>query len=250
VTGTWKPQVRVFPDMEAMSVGAAERFNTLAKETIVSRGRFIAALSGGSTPRRFYSLLGSPLYRDKIDWNKVHLFWADERCVPRGHSESNFKLVADTLLAQVALPAKNIHRIKGENKPELAAEEYEQNIRSFFGSQTTPEFDILFLGAGEDGHTASLFPGTVTLREMIRLAMPVYLDPPNLHRVTLTLPLLNQARRVLFLVSGQAKARMVYEIVENGNPHGYPAGLVHPAHGSIAWFVDKDAAGLLRKNYD
>jgi 6-phosphogluconolactonase len=250
VTGTWKPQVRVFPDMEAMSVGAAERFNTLAKETIVSRGRFIAALSGGSTPRRFYSLLGSPPYRDKIDWNKVHLFWADERCVPRGHSESNFKLVADTFLSQVAIPEENIHRIKGENKPDLAAEEYEQDIRSFFGSQTTPVFDFLILGAGEDGHTASLFPGTIALREKIRLAMPVYLDPPNMHRVTLTLPVLNHASQVLFLVSGQAKARMVYEIVENGNPHDYPAGLVRPLHGSIAWFVEKEAAGLLGKNYD
>jgi 6-phosphogluconolactonase len=250
VTGTTEPQIRVFPDPEALSISAADLFNALAKRTIVTQGRFAAALSGGSTPRRFYSLIGSSLYRDKIDWNTVHLFWADERCVPRVHSESNFKLVADTVLSQVALPEENIHRIKGENKPDRAAEDYEQDIRSFFGSQAVPVFDLIILGVGEDGHTASLFPGTAALRERTHLAMPVYLDPPGLNRVTLTLPMLNHATQVLFLVSGQTKAKMVHAIVENGNPHNYPAGLVHPAHGSVAWFMDKEAAGLLRRNYD
>jgi 6-phosphogluconolactonase len=245
VTGGTRPQVRVFPDPEALSRAAAEFFTAISNKSIASRGRFVVALSGGSTPRRLYALLGSPPYQNDVDWKQVHIFWADERCVPQYHAESNFKLAVDTLLSRVAIPQENIHRIKGEDGPERAAEEYERDIRSFFGPASLPVFDLIILGAGEDGHTASLFPGSPALRETTRLAAPVHLELPKPGRVTLTLPVLNHAVRTLFLAAGHAKAGVVHAILVNGNPLHYPAGLVQPVRGGVIWFVDKQAAGLL-----
>ncbi len=245
MTGGTRPQVRVFPDPEALSRAAAEFFVALSKKTIASQGRFIVALSGGSTPRRLYTLLGSLPYRNDIGWKQVHVFWADERCVPEYHEESNFKLAVDTLLSRVAIPRENIHRIRGEDGPERAAEEYERNIRSFFGTTEFPVFDLILLGAGEDGHTASLFPGSPALRERTRLAAAVHLEPPKPGRVTLTLPVLNHAAQTLFLASGNAKAGVVHAVLENRNPLHYPAGLIQPVQGGVSWFVDTQAAGLL-----
>ncbi len=239
------PQVRVFHDLEALSRGAADLFLSIANAA-ASRGRFAVALSGGSTPRRFYSLFGSVPYRENIDWKKAHVFWADERCVPADHDESNFKLAADAFLSRVDLPQEHIHRIRGEDEPERAAREYEKDLRSFFGPGPYPVFDLIILGVGEDGHTASLFPGAPALREKKRLAVPVYPAPPQkLSRITLTLPVLNHALQVLFLASGRAKAAVVHEIIEDKNPRQRPAGLVLPVRGAVTWMVDRDAAGLL-----
>lgn len=245
MTGGTSPQVRVFPDTEALSRAAAEFFTAFSKKAVASHGGFTVALSGGSTPRRLYTLLGSPPYRNAVDWKQTHVFWADERCVPEYHEESNFKLAVDTLLSRVAIPKENIHRIKGEDGPERAAEEYERDLRSFFDTTEFPVFDLVLLGAGEDGHTASLFPGSPVLRERTRLAAAVNLQSPKPGRVTLTLPMLNHAVQTLFLASGPAKARVVHAILENGNPLHYPAGLVQPVRGGVTWFVDKQAAGLL-----
>ncbi len=166
--------------------------------------------------------------------------------MPADHGESNFKLAADAFLPHVALQKEHIHRIRGEEEPERAAREYEKDIRSFFGPEPYPVFDLIILGLGEDGHTASLFPGSPALREKTRLAVPVY--PPSsrgLGRITLTLPVLNHALQVLFLVSGRAKAAVVHEIVEDKNPRQRPAGLVQPVSGAVTWMIDRDAAGLL-----
>jgi 6-phosphogluconolactonase len=239
--------VRVFQDLEALSRAAAELFIIHAKQCVAAEGRFTVALSGGSTPRRLYMLLGSSPHRENVEWKRTHIFWADERCVPGDHPESNFKLAVDAFLSSAAVPKENIHRIKGEEDPGRAARNYEKEISSFFG-QAFPVFDLIILGAGEDGHTASLFPGSASLHERTRLALPVYLDPPKLDRVTLTLPVLNHAVEVLFLASGRAKAEVVHAIVENGNPMRYPAGLVRPVRGSITWFIDRQAAGLLAEH--
>jgi 6-phosphogluconolactonase len=247
VTDVPRPEVRVFPDLETLSRAAADLFIVRATQAISSRKKFTVALSGGSTPRGLYTLLGSAPAREKIEWEHVHIFWADERCVPKDHDESNFKFVADTLLSRAPIPNPNIHRIRGEEGPIQAAKRYEEDLREFFRTVAWPVFDLIILGAGEDGHTASLFPGSPTLREQARFAAPVLLEPPKLARATLTLPVLDHAAQVLFLVSGKTKAEIVREILENKNEKQYPAGLVHPRNGALVWFIDREAAGLLTK---
>jgi 6-phosphogluconolactonase len=242
-----RPRVRVFHDLEILSRAAAEFFGALAKKAIVTRGTFTVALSGGSTPRYLYTLFGSSPWRENIDWKHVHVFWADERCVPADHRESNFKLANDAFMSKAALSDENIHRIEGERGPDQAAQQYERKLRAFFGTGAVPVFDLILLGVGEDGHTASLFPGTAAIREQDRLVAPVHLTLPQLDRVTLTLPMLNHAAEVLFLVSGRAKAKVVQAIMEKKNQAHVPAGLVRPAHGNSTWFVDAEAAGLLTK---
>lgn len=238
--------VRVLRDMESLSRGAADRFLALSRESISAGGRLTVALSGGSTPQGLYSLLGSDPYQASVDWRRMYVFWADERAVPRDHPDSNFKLAFDTFLSRVPIPEANLLRIRGEDGPEKAAREYEEALRNFFGQHRTPVFDLIILGIGEDGHTASLFPGSSALAETARLVLPVYPDRPKTSRVTLTLPVLNNASHILFLVSGRAKADIVAEVLGDGKAKArYPAGLVKPSHGSIEWFVDKDAAAKL-----
>jgi 6-phosphogluconolactonase len=237
-------QVRVLRDMESLSFAAADRFLGISHESISASGRFTVALSGGSTPQKLYALLGSEPYQKTIKWTQVHVFWSDERAVPRDHPDSNFKLAFDTFLSRVPIPEANLHRIRGEDGPEKAAREYENDLRNFFGLQRTPVFDLIILGIGEDGHTASLFPGSSALAETARLALPVHPDRPKTGRVTLTLPVLNNASHILFLASGHAKANIVAEVLGEGKAQ-YPAALVNPSHGSIEWLVGKDAAKKL-----
>ncbi len=235
--------IRVLQDLEAVSHEAAAIFTAAAENCIALNGRFTAALSGGSTPERFYTLLGSKKYIEKIDWSRVHLFWADERCVSKEHKESNFRLAFEAFLSKVSLPAGNIHRIKGEKEPEEAAMEYEDEMRGFFGKKALPVFDLVILGVGEDGHTASLFPDSRALKEAVKLAVSVYTDRGN--RVTLTLPVLNNANQILFLAAGSSKAEILYEILKGENRETYPAGLVKPEQGKVTWLVDKMAANVL-----
>ncbi len=240
-------QVRVFEDMDALSRAAADRFLALSRESIASAGKFTVALSGGSTPRRLYSLLGADPYQKSVDWTRASVFWADERAVPHDHPESNFRLAFDLFLSRVPIPAANLHRIKGEEGPERAAKEYEDDLCRFFAIQGLPIFDLIILGIGEDGHTASLFPGSPALAKTTRLALPVYPEKPGTSRVTIALSVLNNAAHVLFLASGHEKADIVAEVLGEGKANErYPAGLVNPSHGSIEWFVDKDAAAQLR----
>lgn len=237
--------VRIFPDLASLSGSAAALIADLSRSAAVSRPAFTMAISGGSTPKRLYELFSSGPLRDAIPWAKVHLFWVDERCVPKNHPDSNYKLAFDTFLSRVALPESNIHCIAGELEAEKAAETYESDLRCFFRDASLPVFDLVLLGIGEDGHTASLFPGSGAVREKKRWAMPVYGGVPPLNRVTLTLPVLNNAARVLFLVASREKAGVVHEILEDDNPKAYPAGMVRPAHGLVAWYVDREAAGAL-----
>ncbi len=236
-------RVSVFDDLEALSRAAAELFLSAASDAIALRGRFSVALSGGATPRRLYTLLASSVYQSRVAWSHVHLFWADERCVPPDHRASNFKLLSETLLGRVFVPEKNIHRMRGEADAEEAAREYENQLSRFFGPSSLPAFDLIMLGVGEDGHTASLFPGSPAVREEKRMVVPVYLDKPNFNRITLTLPVINHASRVFFLAAGKAKAGVIHHILDEGNSREYPAGLVCPEAGTITWFLDQEAAG-------
>ena len=228
-----------------LSRAAADRFVSLSRDAIILRGRFATALSGGSTPRRLYSLLGSSPCRENVDWNRVHIFWVDERCVAPSHEASNYKLAADTFLLKAAVPVENIHRIRGEEGPAVAATEYQEELHNYFIGSPKPVFDLVVLGAGIDGHTASLFPGSPLLRERSREVVPVYLEKPRASRVSLTLPVFNEAANVIFLVSGEEKADIVYEVMKSNNQNKYPAGLVQPVHGTLTWFLDKAAAAKI-----
>jgi 6-phosphogluconolactonase len=235
-------EIQVYPDAAGLARAAAERFVTLAAEAIAERGRFLVALAGGSTPRLTYKLLASGDFTARIDWPRVHVFWGDERCVPPDHPESNYRMARETLLDGIAIPPQNVHRIRGELPPERAAEAYQGELERFLGPDG--RFDLILLGMGTDGHTASLFPGTPALEDRGSLAVAAYIERLPAWRVTLTLRVINASRHVVFLVMGAAKASALRR-VQTGEP--LPAGLVQPADGHLIWLVDRDAAGETQK---
>jgi 6-phosphogluconolactonase len=232
---------KVFADLETLSLAAADLVARAAKEAVDSRGRFSMALSGGHTPRRLYELLAQS---GDLPWKHVHCFWGDERCVPPDDLASNYRMAAEALLTKVPIADVNVHRIHGEGPPEEAARLYEEELRRFFAG--APSFDLVLLGVGDDGHTASLFPGSETLSELKRWVAAVRAPAGTLpeHRITLTLPVLNAARRVFFLAAGERKAPVVEAIM--GNPSSaalaYPAARVDSA-GEVLWLLDREAAG-------
>jgi 6-phosphogluconolactonase len=238
-------EIVVVPDPVALAQEAAQRFSHMAKEAVASRGRFSVALSGGSTPAALYNLLAEEPYRGQIPWGQAHLFWGDERCVPVDDPASNYRLVRDTLIAHVPIPSGNIYRVHGEWEPEAAARAYTHGLHEFFCGPWS-RFDLVLLGLGGDGHTASLFPGSDALDEAERLAVAVeayYQDRPA-HRVTLTLPSINAARQILFLVTGSAKAQVVQAVLE-GPGNRLPAKRICPTAGRLTWLLDTAAAGQL-----
>lgn len=241
-------EVIVCRDVAELSQRAAEQFIRLAQQSVEISGRFTAALSGGSTPQGLYSLLASPGYGERVPWKKVHLFWGDERCVPPDHPESNFRAARAALLSQIDIPPDNIHRMAGEKDPALAAAEYEETLRRFFqlAAGEIPRFDLILLGIGEDGHTASLFPESDALRETKRLVVAHYVEKLRAHRLTLTLPVINHAAFILFLVAGQNKARAVTEALrpKPGTP-AVPAAKIRPVNGRTVWLITQDAAASI-----
>ncbi len=239
-------EIQVFPTLEELSHKAAAIFVDMSKKSIASKEKFSVAVSGGSTPRRFYSLLSSDPYRKRVSWHHVYFFWVDERCVPRDHEDSNFRVVFKTLLSKLSIPEDNINRIKGEAGPEKGAREYEEIIRKFFGKAGLPAFDLIILGIGEDGHIASIFPGSKALKKTAKLVVPVYTEKTQKHRITLTLPVLNNGSRIIILAAGSSKAGILHEILcKSDRMKQYPAGLIQPLRGSILWLVDEEAAALL-----
>lgn len=239
-------EIVVVPDAEALAREAAQRFVDLAREAAGSRGRFTVALSGGSTPGRLFRLLAEEPYRVQIPWEEVYLFWADERCVPPEDAGSNYGLVEEALITHVPIPAENVHRVRGELEPGMAARAYDNRLQDFFCGPR-PRFDLVLLGLGKDGHTASLFPGSPLLEERERLAAPAMATTPDrpAERVTLTLPAINTARQVLFLVAGEAKAEVVQAVIE-GPAGRYPAQQIQPTAGQLTWLLDAEAASRLR----
>lgn len=236
-------------DPATLATEAARRFVAAAREAGAARGRFMVALSGGSTPKALLHLLSAPPYRDQIDWAGVHIFWGDERCVPPNDEQSNYRMAREALLVQVPIPADQIHRIPGENPDhEAAATEYEATLRRAFGLAPgeLPRFDLLHLGLGTEGHTASLFPGSPALHERERLVAAPYVEKLSANRITLTPPAINAAREVQFLVAGEEKAAIVREILHiPRNPDELPAQCVAPTAGRLVWLLDRAAAARL-----
>ena len=229
-------------DIAELSRQSVERFSQLALESVEEAGRMTVALSGGSTPKHLYSLLASPDYKNQIPWSNVELFWGDERCVPPDHSESNFRLAQEALLSQIEIPAENIHRMRGEQEPLAAAAEYEKDLQEYFGLQggALPRFDLIILGLGEDGHTASLFPGSEALNETKHLVVAPFVATLNSYRLSLSLPVLINAANVWFLVTGASKVDAVKKVFSAFSD--LPAARIQPVNGKLTWFITGDAA--------
>jgi 6-phosphogluconolactonase len=241
--------IAVYPDLDAISAKAAQYVMRVASEAIVTRGRFTLALSGGNTPRKLYGLLGSEPYLSQVDWNLVEIFWSDERCVPPDDVESNYRMAHETLLSHISTPAAQVHRMPADQPDrDAAALAYTQEMQRTFGTDGIPSFDLIQLGMGPEGHTASLFPHQPSLRESQRLVMPVSVPKPPPDRLTFTPPLLNAARNVLFLATGADKVEAWHAVVEGPyNPDDYPAQVVRPAHGEVVWMVDEAIAQRIQK---
>lgn len=226
----------IFADPKELALGAAEYFVAQMPETV--------ALSGGTTPKLMFQILAEQ-FRDQVEWSRMHFFWSDERHVPPDHPESNYRMANEALLTHLPVSADNVHRIRGENpNPADAAAEYEKTIIAVT-KQPLPRLDLIFLGLGTDGHTASIFPGSEVLHETERLVAAPYVEKFKSYRITMTLPLLNNAAAIVFLVSGAEKAEIVKAVLESENE--YPAQAVNPFQGELIWMLDKDAASRLTR---
>jgi 6-phosphogluconolactonase len=237
----------VLPDAAAVARAAAEQIASRSRRAISSSGRFCIALSGGSTPKRLYALLASPgaPYRASIAWDRMHVFFGDERHVPPDDAQSNFRMAREALLEHVPIPSANVHRVLAERPAEEAADLYQAELRRAFslGAGGVPRFDVILLGMGEDGHTASLFPGTAALSERRRLVAANWVPKFSAWRITMTLPVLNAAAAVLFLVSGPDKAGPLASVFDASSPpDAYPCQLVRPESGELLWLSDRAAA--------
>jgi 6-phosphogluconolactonase len=240
--------IHAYPNKEKLVTATAELVADCIEQAIQQNGLCNMALSGGNTPGGVFSLLASGPYRDRLDWGRLHLFWGDERMVPPEHQDSNFRMVRETLLDKVEIPDENVHRMRGEIAPEEAAAEYAELLHDHFKG-SPPCFDLILLGLGEDGHTASLFPETDAVGECEKHVVAVFVSKLSAWRVTLTLPVLNAARKVLFLVSGKSKSEMVQRIMSNKQPDKeIPATMVNPQTGELHWMLDSEAMVLINKN--
>jgi len=241
--------VQVLADLPAVARAAAERFVALARDAAAARGRFTVALSGGSTPRALFQLLAGEPFRSSVPWDRVELFWGDERCVPPSHPDSNYAMVRTALLSRVRVPAENVHRIPAERPPPEAARAYEETLRRAFALRAGewPRFDLLLLGLGADGHTASLFPESPGLRaDDDRLVIAHYVEQLQSWRISLTARVFNHAAFVVFLVCGADKAASLRKVLRaSTDPQQLPAQLIRPRLGTLLWLTDREAAALL-----
>ncbi len=243
----------VCSDAEELNRRTAEQFVRLATESVAATGKFTVALSGGSTPKALYSLLAGQTCQPLVPWSRVYFFWSDERCVPPDHPESNYGMARVTMLEKVPVPTENVYRVPTEQgNVQRVAAEYERILRTFFGVKEgqQPRFDLILLGMGEDGHTASLFPGTAALQETGTVTAN---DIQNLrtHRITLTIPAINQAAHIVFLVSGPSKASVLKEVLEGQyQPTRLPSQSIQPVEGKLLFLVDRAAAGELTPSGD
>jgi len=238
------PDVRIFPDPPALFQGATEEFVKQAAAATQSRGKFVVSLAGGSTPKGLFNVLAA---RQDLPWDKIYVFFGDERHVPPDDPESNYRMARESLLSKVPIPAEHVFRIPAED-PDAhhAAENYEQTLRKFFVSPAFPRFDLILLGMGPDGHTASLFPGGKALEEKSRWVVADWVEKFKTDRITLTLPVLNNAAAVMFLVSGSDKAATLKEVLQGKQPaERFPSKLIQPAEGTPIWMVDDEAAAAL-----
>jgi 6-phosphogluconolactonase len=240
------PNVSVFDTPDQVAQAAAERFVNHSVASIRERGSFAVALAGGSTPRRAYELMGENEFKSRVDWSRVYLFFGDERMVPPSSPESNYHMVNEALLTRITIPTANVHRIIGETTPAASAVSYEAELRSFFGAVEWPRFDLVLLGMGADGHTASLFPGSAALKEETKWVVTTRQPQTGQDRISLTLPVLNHATRVTFIVTGKEKAATLERVLRGGAANEeLPAQRIRPVNGVLEWLVDRPAAAAL-----
>ena len=241
------PEILMYDDKTVLEKAVAEKIILLAKKSITHHGKFSIALSGGSTPEGLYKLLATPFYANQLCWNKIFIFWGDERCVPMNDKRNNGFAAVNLLLHRVPVPLENIFRINTNLQPAQAALNYESEIKKHF-NQALPSFDLILLGMGTNGHTASLFPNTDILKENVLLVKEVYVKEDNLWRVSFTVPIINNADHIIFMVSGKEKASML-QIIINGkkNTEAFPAQLVNPTSKKVYCMIDKAAASSLKK---
>ena len=243
-------QLHTFADAEAVSQAAAREFIRCAAEAVKARGKFTVALSGGSTPRRLYQILAEAPCRDQVDWSKIDIFWGDERSVPPDHSDSNYRMANEAMLSRLPIPAARVHRLQAEREDrDKAAMDYQNEIARVFGVDAggePPVFDLILLGMGPDAHTASLFPGTTGLRELKKWVVPNWVEKFKTFRLTMTRPMINKAREVLFLVAGKDKTDPLMKVFCGpSDPNTYPSQLICPATGQLVWYLDVAAiAGM------
>jgi 6-phosphogluconolactonase len=240
----------VEPDSASLANRAAQHFAEMTWEAVASRGRARIAISGGSTPQKAFTLLADPAlgYRARMPWDKLDLFWVDERAVAPDAAESNYRMTREALLDHVPLKPRQIHRMQGELEPEIAAARYESELRNTFRLEGAecPRFDLIALGMGDDGHTASLFPHTEAIQELGRLVVPNHVPQKDSWRITLTWPVINHASSVFFLIGGADKAEVLKEVLLGPrDPERLPSQLIWPASGILTLILDKDAAALL-----
>jgi 6-phosphogluconolactonase len=239
-------EIVIQKDLSSVSKYGAELFVSLASDAIKRNNRFSVALSGGSTPRELYRLLASTDFRDQVRWDNVYFFFGDERCVLPDSPESNYRMAFETILAPLAVPDSNVFRWNGEAEPWSAADEYETQLRSFFSSDR-PTFDLILLGMGPDGHTASLFPNSAAIHETTRNTAANWVEKLDSFRLTLTFAAINNARNIVFLVVGSDKADVLRNVVQENNKtvEELPSKGVRPVSGTLTWLIDKAAGGSL-----
>jgi 6-phosphogluconolactonase len=240
------PEIKVFPDLTELAVEAADRLLRIADEAIALEGRFTVALAGGSTPRALYELLATDEFRSAIDWARVEVFFGDERCVPPDHTESNYRMAREAMLGKLPLPGDNIYRMRGEIEPEAAAREYGQMLKEKFGD--AGGLDLVLLGMGGDGHTASLFPGSEAIHETRHRVVATFAENSSTGRswrITMTPPFINRARHVMILVAGASKSQCLQEVLEGPrDPQRLPVQLIAPESGRLTWLLDAAVAGM------
>jgi len=237
--------IKIFPDLESWTKEAVTNFLHIADDSLNKRGVFTVALSGGGTPIPVYREMGIAGNTKQLPWSDIHLFWGDERHVPPDHEKSNFKMVKEQLLDQIPIPEDNVHRVPAEMEARMAAFSYEEVLRGFFDGER-PQFDLVFLGLGEDGHTASLFPHSAGLNEEERWFIANFSPQKEEWRLTLTKNAINSARNIVVLVRGRSKATMMAEVLTGPvEPEDKPIQLISPEDGNLIWILDREAAQML-----
>jgi 6-phosphogluconolactonase len=238
-------EVHIHKNPTDLSLALAGWITEYIESTLKDQERFTFTLTGGSSPKELYTLLASSPFRERIDWQRMHIFWGDERAVPFTDDRNNAKMTYATLIDKVPIPPEQVHRMRTELEPAQAAAEYEGLLHNYFDTEG-PTFDLVLNGMGEDGHTLSLFPGQAVIHETQAWVKAYYLAAQEMYRITMTAPLVNRAGRVAFLTFGSAKAHALREVLKGPrNVDLYPSQIIQPASGALHWFVDEAAAAGL-----
>jgi 6-phosphogluconolactonase len=246
VKNKYPMKINIYNTEDEVLNGLAEHFIKVAAESIADHGQFSVALSGGNSPKKLYELLASPLFKDKVAWSMVHFFFGDERNVPHTDPQSNYLMAKKALFEPLGLSSKQVFSIDTSLRPDDAAKKYTTDIDHYF-SGTNVRFDLILLGLGDNSHTASLFPHTPVLHDQTVSVKAVFLEDQQVFRITMTAPMINQANHIAYLVYGQGKAEAVHHVIEDKTDiENYPAQLINPQLGELQWFVDRQAASMLK----